>query len=133
MEKEILFKGIGVSPGQASGKVKVILNVKDISGFRRGDILVTEMTTPDWVPAMKIAAAVITNLGGKTCHAAIVSRELGVPCIVGTEKATKILKDGEIVTVDGQRGMIFKGDVARARRSESRHIQDHRQIYRPRL
>ncbi len=112
MEKEILLKGIGVSPGQASGKVKVILDVKNISSFPKGDILVTEMTTPDWVPAMKIASAVITNLGGKTCHAAIVSRELGVPCIVGTEKATKILKDGDIVTVDGQRGMIFKGDVA---------------------
>ncbi len=113
VEKEILLKGIGVSPGQASGKIKVILNVKGISGFRSGDILVTEMTTPDWVPAMKIAAAVITNLGGKTCHAAIVSRELGVPCIVGTETATKILKDGEIVTVDGQRGLIFKGAVER--------------------
>lgn len=111
MEKEILLKGIGVSPGQASGKVKVILDVKNMSSFQKGDILVTEMTTPDWVPAMKIASAVITNLGGKTCHAAIVSRELGVPCIVGTEKATKILKDGDIVTVDGQRGMIFKGDV----------------------
>ncbi len=113
MEKELLLKGIGVSPGMASGKVKVILNVKNISSFQQGDILVTEMTTPDWVPAMKIAAAVVTNLGGKTCHAAIVSRELGVPCIVGTENATKILKDGDIVTVDGQKGMIFKGAVER--------------------
>ncbi len=70
------------------------------------------MTTPDWVPAMKIASAVVTNLGGKTCHAAIVSRELGVPCIVGTEKATSVLKDNEIVTVDGQKGMVYKGSVA---------------------
>jgi len=112
MDKEILVKGIGVSPGHASGKVQVILNVKDISKFQKGEILVTEMTTPDWVPAMKIASAVVTNLGGKTCHAAIVSRELGVPCIVGTEKATKILKNGDLVTIDGQRGMVFKGVLA---------------------
>jgi pyruvate,water dikinase len=111
-EKDILVKGNGVSPGKASGTVKVILNAKNISNFQKGEILVTEMTTPDWVPAMKIAAAVITNLGGKTCHAAIVSRELGVPCIVGTENATKVLKDGDVVTVDGQRGIVFKGAVA---------------------
>lgn len=109
MEQEILIKGIGVSPGKASGKIKVIVNIKDISRFQKGEILVTEMTTPDWLPAMRIAAAVITNLGGKTCHAAIVSRELGVPCIVGTEHATKVLKEGETVTVDGQRGLIFAG------------------------
>ncbi len=120
MEKEILLKGIGVSPGQVSGKIKVILNVKDMAVFQKGEILVTEMTTPDWVPAMKIATAVITNLGGKTCHAAIVSRELGVPCIVGTEKATKVLKDSDIVTVDGQRGLIFRGAVAE---KEERKVQ----------
>jgi len=112
IEKDILVKGNGVSPGYASGAVKVILNAKDISKFQKGEILVTEMTTPDWVPAMKIAAAVITNLGGKTCHAAIVSRELGVPCIVGTENATKVLKTGDVVTVDGQRGFVFKGALA---------------------
>ncbi|MFZ5906663.1 MAG: phosphoenolpyruvate synthase [Nitrospirota bacterium] len=113
MERDILLRGIGVSPGQASGKVKTILDVKKISGFREGEILVTEMTTPDWVPAMKIAAAIVTNLGGKTCHAAIVSRELGVPCIVGTENATKVLKDGQVITVDGQRGLIYRGSVAK--------------------
>ncbi len=111
VEKDVIVKGIGVSPGRVSGKVRVILNIKDISGFQKGDILVTEMTTPDWVPAMKVASAIITNLGGKTCHAAIVSRELGVPCIVGTENATKVLKDGELVTIDGQRGLVFKGTV----------------------
>lgn len=109
VEKDILVRGIGVSPGQRSGLIQIILNVKNISSFKQGNILVTEMTTPDWVPAMKIASAVVTNLGGKTCHAAIVSRELGVPCVVGTENATKVLKDGEVVTVDGQRGLIFKG------------------------
>jgi len=119
IEKEILIKGIGVSPGRASGKVRVILNIKDKSGFQNGEILVTEMTTPDWVPVMKIAGAIVTNLGGKTCHAAIVSRELGVPCVVGTETATITLKDGEVVTVDGQRGLIFKGAVGKAEAVET--------------
>jgi pyruvate, water dikinase len=112
MDKEVLVKGIGVSPGQASGRVQILLKVKEMASFQPGDILVTEMTTPDWVPAMKIASAVVTNLGGKTCHAAIVSRELGVPCVVGTENATKALKNGQTVTVDGQKGFIYKGSVA---------------------
>jgi pyruvate,water dikinase len=109
MEQDILVRGIGVSPGQGSGPVKIILDVKDISNFKQKGILVTEMTTPDWVPAMKIASAIVTNLGGKTCHAAIVSRELGVPCVVGTENATSVLNDSDMVTVDGQRGLIFRG------------------------
>jgi pyruvate,water dikinase len=111
VEKDILARGIGVSPGRGSGLAKIIPDVKNISDFKQGEVLVTEMTTPDWVPAMKIASAVVTNLGGKTCHAAIVSRELGVPCVVGTENATKVLKDGETITVDGQRGIIFKGAI----------------------
>lgn len=109
MEQEILVRGLGVSPGQGSGEAKVIVNVKDIGSFRDGQVLVTEMTTPDWVTAMKKASAIVTNLGGKTCHAAIVSRELGIPCVVGTENATKVLQGGETVTVDGQRGLVFKG------------------------
>ena len=120
MEQEILVKGIGVSPGTAVGKIRVIEKIKDISRFHEGEVLVTEMTTPDWVPAMKIAAAVVTNLGGKTCHAAIVSRELGVPCIVGTEKATRVLKDGQTVTVDGQRGIIYAG--AMKKREEAAQV-----------
>jgi len=112
MEKDILVRGIGVSPGHGTGPVKIILDIKDITHFRQRDVLVTEMTTPDWVPAMKIASAVVTNLGGKTCHAAIVSREMGIPCVVGTENATKVLQNGEVVTVDGQRGIIFKGTIA---------------------
>ncbi len=106
---DILLKGLGVSPGKGSGKVKIITDVKDITRFEKGNILVTEMTTPDWVPAMKVAAAVVTNLVGKTCHAAIVGRELGIPCIVGSENATQVLKDGQLVTVDGQRGLVFEG------------------------
>ncbi|MEW6068258.1 MAG: phosphoenolpyruvate synthase [Nitrospirota bacterium] len=112
VEKEILVRGIGVSPGIGAGKAKIMLNVKNISGFNQGDVLVTEMTTPDWVPAMKKSAAIVTNLGGKTCHAAIVSRELGIPCIVGTENATKVLTDEVVITVDGQRGLVFKGAIA---------------------
>jgi pyruvate,water dikinase len=109
MEEDILVRGMGVSPGQGSGQVRIMADVKDISNFQKGGVLVTKMTTPDWVPAMRIASAIVTNLGGKTCHAAIVSRELGVPCIVGTENATEVLADGDIVTVDGQRGLVFKG------------------------
>jgi pyruvate,water dikinase len=112
VEQDILVRGMGVSPGRGSGKVKVILDVKGISSFQQGDILVTQMTTPDWVPAMKIASAVVTDLGGKTCHAAIVSRELGVPAVVGCENATKVLKDGQTVTVEGQRGIVFEGAIA---------------------
>lgn len=112
MGQEILVKGIGVSPGLGAGPVNIIHDVREISNFKKGDILVTEMTTPDWVPAMKNASAIVTDLGGKTCHAAIVSRELGVPCVVGTENATKVLKDREIVTVDGQRGFVFKGETS---------------------
>ncbi len=111
VEEDIVVKGIGVSPGRGSGKAKVILDVKNMSDFKEGDVLVTRMTTPDWVPAMRIASAVVTDLGGKTCHAAIVSRELGVPAIVGCKNATKVLKDGQVVTVEGQRGLVFKGAV----------------------
>jgi pyruvate,water dikinase len=110
MEQDIIIRGIGVSPGQGSGKAKIILKAKDISKLEKGEVLVTEMTTPDWVPAMKKASAIVTNLGGKTCHAAIVSRELGVPCIVGTKTATEVIKDGQIVTADGKRGLVFKGE-----------------------
>jgi len=112
VEGEILVRGLGVSPGKGSGRVKIILDVKDISNFQEGDILVTKMTTPDWVPAMKISSGVVTDLGGKTCHAAIVSRELGIPCVVGCENATEILKDGQLVTVAGRRGLVFRGAVA---------------------
>jgi pyruvate,water dikinase len=111
MEEDILLRGMGVSPGQGSGRVKIMLDAKNISNFEKGGVLVTKMTTPDWVPVMRIASAIVTNLGGKTCHAAIVSRELGVPCIVGTEHATEVLTDGEMVTVDGQRGLVFKGAI----------------------
>ncbi|XRO75354.1 phosphoenolpyruvate synthase [Methanocaldococcus sp. 28A] len=111
IEAKILLKGIGASPGIATGTVKIIKDVSEIDKVKEGDILVTQMTTPDMVPAMKKAAAIITDEGGLTCHAAIVSRELGTPCVVGTKKATEILKDGMVVTVDGEKGIVYEGEI----------------------
>ncbi len=109
---EILLTGIAASPGAASGIVKIIPDPSKIDKIMSGDVMVTEMTTPDFVPAMKRAVAIVTDRGGRTAHAAIVSRELGIPCIVGTEKATNILKDGQEVTVDGSSGKVYAGKVA---------------------
>ncbi len=108
---EVLIKGLGAGPKTGSGIVKVVPKVEDIGKVKEGDVLVTKMTTPDWVPAMRKAAAIITNEGGVTCHAAIVSRELGIPCIVGTGNATEVLKDGMEVTVNGKKGVVLKGIV----------------------
>ncbi|MBW2072494.1 MAG: phosphoenolpyruvate synthase [Deltaproteobacteria bacterium] len=110
---EILLKGMGVSPGLGSGPVKVVLDVQEIQKVSKGDILVTEMTTPDWVPVMKISSAIVTNSGGKTCHAAIVSRELGIPCVVGTGNATEVLAEVPEVSVDGATGVVYRGIVTR--------------------
>ncbi|OQX51414.1 phosphoenolpyruvate synthase [candidate division CPR3 bacterium 4484_211] len=111
-DEKIILKGLGASPGVVSGKVKKLKSAKEISKIRKGEILVTTMTTPDFVPAMKKAAAIITDEGGTTCHAAIISRELGIPCIVGTEVATNTLASGETVTIDGQNGVVYTGDLA---------------------
>jgi pyruvate,water dikinase len=111
VEREILIKGLGASPGMGSGKVKTLFNVEELDKVKEGNILVTTMTNPDMVPAMRRASAIVTDEGGMTCHAAIVSRELGIPCIVGTEKATKVLSDDMEITVDGSRGVVYKGIV----------------------
>lgn len=108
-EKEILLKGLGSSPGVGSGKVETLMNIDELDKVTEGDVLVTNMTNPDMVPAMRRAVGIVTNEGGMTCHAAIVSRELGIPCIVGTGEATKVLADGMEVTVDGTKGMVYKG------------------------
>jgi len=108
-----LITGASASPGMASGPVKIIYQSSQIDKVDIGDVLVTEMTTPDFVPAMKRAVAIVTNRGGRTSHAAIVSRELGVPCVVGAERATTILADGQIITVDGSRGKVYEGRVAK--------------------
>ncbi|MDD4567028.1 MAG: phosphoenolpyruvate synthase [Methanoculleus chikugoensis] len=108
----VLVEGQGASPGVASGRVVIVRDVKDTSGVKDGDILVTKMTNPDMVPAMRRVSAIVTDEGGMTCHAAIVSRELGTPAVVGTKKATKLLRDGQVVTVDGEKGIIYEGAVA---------------------
>jgi len=108
---KILTRGLPASPGIAYGKARVILDVKDAKEFEKGDILVTRMTDPDWVPVMKIASAIVADEGGMTSHAAIVSRELGIPAVVGTGNATKVIKDGQEITVDAIRGIIYEGKL----------------------
>ncbi|MFA6082352.1 MAG: phosphoenolpyruvate synthase [Patescibacteria group bacterium] len=107
----ILLKGAPASMGSAFGPVKIIHKPSEIDKVNEGDVLVTEMTTPDFVPAMRRAAGIVTDTGGRTCHAAIVSRELGIPCVVGTGTATSVLKTGQMITVDGQNGQVYKGKV----------------------
>ncbi|ACS33545.1 phosphoenolpyruvate synthase [Thermococcus gammatolerans] len=110
-EAEVILKGLGASPGIGAGRVVVIFDASEIDKVKEGDVLVTTMTNPDMVPAMKRASAIITDEGGRTSHAAIVSRELGIPAVVGTKVATKVLKTGDYVTVDGTRGVVYKGIV----------------------
>jgi pyruvate,water dikinase len=105
----VLLRGLGAAPGVASGAVSVLGTLADAGKFDDGAVLVTRMTAPDWVPLMRRAAAITTDSGGMTCHAAIVSRELGIPCVVGTQDATKRLRDGEVVTVDATRGLVLEG------------------------
>ncbi len=114
-----IFDGVAASPGIAVGKVSIILESSNIEKIKQGDVLVSEMTTPDFVPAMKRAVAIVTDRGGRTAHAAIVSRELGIPCVVGTGKATKMLKDGQQITVDGFRGKVYDGKVAEETKARS--------------
>jgi len=111
LKGKVLLIGQGASPGVASGIVKIVRSMKDLNSIKEGDILVTEMTNPDMVVAMEKASAIITDEGGITSHAAIVSREMGIPCIVGTGEATKKLKDGIIVSVDGYSGRVFEGKI----------------------
>ena len=110
----VLVLGRSVGGKIAVGPVRVIANTQYLGDFQQGEILVTDKTDPDWEPIMKKAAAIVTNRGGRTCHAAIVSRELGVPAIVGTEQATEVLKDGQIVTVscaEGDVGFVYDGSL----------------------
>jgi pyruvate,water dikinase len=111
-----LVHGMGASPGIAAGRVRLLRTAGEMEGLKPGEILVTSMTTPDMVPAMARSAAIVTDEGGITCHAAIVSRELGVPCVVGTRNATKVLTESQEVTVDGKTGAVYEG-VERARKA----------------
>ena len=100
------FRGLSASLGIATGKVKIIKSATEVSKVNEGDILVAVMTRPDYVVAMKKAAAIVTNEGGITSHAAIISRELGIPCIIGTKIATEVLKDGDLVEVNANHGVV---------------------------
>ncbi len=114
-KKAPILKGIAIGEKIGAGKVRVISDVSKITQFQPGEVLVTKMTDPDWVPIMRIASAIVTDEGGKTAHAAIVSRELGIPAIVGTGSATKVLKTGQKVTVDctqGLNGRVFEGIIS---------------------
>jgi pyruvate,water dikinase len=111
---KILVAGLSVGSKIGAGTAHKIMDAKNITEFKKGEVLVTDMTDPDWVPAMKLASAIITDEGGRTAHAAIVSRELGIPCIVGTKNATKIIKSGIPVTVDcsqGEDGKVYEGEI----------------------
>ncbi len=119
-----ILTGQPASPGMGTGPVQLIKSAKEINKIKVGDILVTEMTSPDFVPAMKKVAAIVTDKGGQTSHAAIVSRELGIPCVVGTEVATQKLKNGQIITVNGAKGEIYKGGVIRDTRYAIRNTED---------
>ncbi len=111
-EGEALVHGLGAAPGVGHGEVKIISELSHGNDLKEGDVLVTHMTAPDWVPLMRRSAAIITDSGGMTCHASIVSRELGIPCVVGAADATTKLRDGELVTVDATHGAVYEGEVA---------------------
>ena len=107
-KRELVLDGLGASPGEATGVVKIVFSPQEANTkINDGDILVTIATDPSFTPFMEKASAIITDIGGILSHAAIVSRELGIPCVVGCGKATKILKDGMRVTVDGLKGLIW--------------------------
>jgi pyruvate,water dikinase len=118
----VLVRGLAASTGRASGRVRVLRSPAEGSRLASGEVLVAPMTNPDWVPTIRRAAAVVTDGGGMTCHAAIVARELGVPCVVGARDATTTLHDGDLVTVAGDEGAVYAGDVTtpQASRSELR-------------
>jgi len=123
----VLVTGSPVGAKIGAGKARVILDAKQIHQFKKGEVLVTDMTDPDWEPIMKIAAAIVTNRGGRTCHAAIISRELGIPCIVGTERATRVIKNGQGVTLscaEGEEGFVYEGILPfKVKRTNLKHLK----------
>jgi len=118
-EEMPILRGFGASPGVATGTARILRGAADMDRLRAGEVLVTSMTTPDMVPAMSQASAIVTDEGGMTCHAAIVSRELGVPCVVGTREATRVITEGMEITVDGKTGAVFAGAVVRGKRASA--------------
>lgn len=117
-----VLKGLAASPGIGSGKAKIIEDLEDLKKVVEGDVLVTKMTNPDMVVTMQKCSAIVTDEGGLTAHASIVSREMGIPAVVGTQEATKKLKDGEMITVDGYTGKIYEGKVAETKKKEIRPV-----------
>lgn len=111
LNNKLILTGSPASPGIATGPAKIIFSPSEIDKIKTGDVLIAPSTNPDYVPAMKKASAIITEKGGRTSHAAIVSRELGIPAVVGAENATKIIKNEEVITVNGSTGEIYKGKV----------------------
>ncbi|PIO08709.1 phosphoenolpyruvate synthase [Candidatus Pacearchaeota archaeon CG10_big_fil_rev_8_21_14_0_10_34_12] len=118
LKGEIVLQGMAASPGIGVGKIRIVKKMDDLDKVKEGDVLVTKMTNPDMVVTMQKASAIVTDEGGMTSHAAIVSREMGIPCIVGTEEATQKLKENEIVTVDGYTGKVYKGKVSESEEKE---------------
>ncbi len=116
--ENIILSGLGASPGLATGTVRIYDETMSLDVVKDGDVLVTKMTMPDMVPAMSRSVAIVTDEGGMTCHAAIISRELGTPCIVGTGCATDSLKDGDVITVDGTTGTVYRGALKKKEESE---------------
>lgn len=121
--ESILTTGLGASPGFASGKVVIFDMSMSLDVVKDGDVLVTTMTMPDMVPAMSRASAIVTDEGGMTCHAAIISRELGTPCVVGTTNATSILKNGDMITVDGTTGTVYRGNLSKKKNEGTEKVQ----------
>jgi len=124
IDGEVILEGIAASPGVASGSVNIVHDLGELGKILEGDVLVTKMTSPDMVPVMKKVSAIITDEGGSNCHAAIVSRELGVPAVVGTQKATQVLHEGDLVSVDGSSGKIYAGKIESSEKVEDITLDD---------
>ena len=126
IKRKVILAGTAASPGIAAGPARIVHSAKEIGKVKKDDVLVTGMTSPDFVPAMKKVSAIVTDRGGQTSHAAIVSRELGIPCVVGTTKATKILKKGLMITVNGTKGEVYKGGLIQEREYRLPKIEEKR-------
>ena len=122
LKGEIILSGLAASPGIAFGKVKIVEDSEDLKKINQGDILVTTMTNPDMVVTMQKSAGIVTDEGGLTAHAAIVSREMGIACIVGTQEATTKLKEGDIITIDGYTGKVYKGKIYETEKKEIERV-----------
>ncbi|MCS7092311.1 MAG: phosphoenolpyruvate synthase [Patescibacteria group bacterium] len=120
-----ILTGAPASPGIGTGHAKVLKSPKEINKVKEGDVLVAPMTSPDYVPAMRRAVAIVTNEGGVTSHAAIVSRELGIPCVVGTKEATVLIKDDTVITVDGSKGVVYLGSKVKVEENKNEKIEEN--------